>query len=298
MKEKVMGVYKITNKINGDCYIGQSTNVLARWDSHKGASRLKKANTYKLPLMRAFRKYGINNFEFEVLENVGDSSKLLELEDKYCNEINPKYNTKILKRPLYQIDPDTFSIIAVFKSETKAAYKTKINRASIYNTCINKRNGAGGFHWTYANKYEYWRENIFPKLDNSVYKINMRTLKIVKEYSSIKKAAKGNTNLMTNIRNVCNRESYYTNNYYWCFISDYDNWKPRGRRRSKIVFFINNKKQATFKGIAETNKEVSYSKRMIYRSLNTGYTSKKGYRFQYLEDYEKENGLELTYSYN
>ena len=33
--QKISAVYKITNKINGKFYIGSSTNIKQRWNSHK-----------------------------------------------------------------------------------------------------------------------------------------------------------------------------------------------------------------------------------------------------------------------
>ena len=33
--QKISGVYKITNKINGKFYIGSSINIKRRWESHK-----------------------------------------------------------------------------------------------------------------------------------------------------------------------------------------------------------------------------------------------------------------------
>lgn len=41
-KDKISGVYKITNKITGDFYIGSSKNIKRRWYSHKCPYRLKE----------------------------------------------------------------------------------------------------------------------------------------------------------------------------------------------------------------------------------------------------------------
>lgn len=57
----MIGIYKIENKINGKVYIGQSRDILRRWRQHK-VCRLQ------YPLYLAFQKYGIENFEFTVLE--------------------------------------------------------------------------------------------------------------------------------------------------------------------------------------------------------------------------------------
>ena len=60
---KIIGVYKITNKINGKCYIGKSIDIKARFSDHKKPSNLK--SHYKI--YKAFVKYGVENFNFEVL---------------------------------------------------------------------------------------------------------------------------------------------------------------------------------------------------------------------------------------
>ena len=61
--EKICGIYKITNKINGKCYIGQSNDINRRW--RQELSPNAKLNPH---LARAFEKYGIDNFEFEIIE--------------------------------------------------------------------------------------------------------------------------------------------------------------------------------------------------------------------------------------
>lgn len=64
----MIGIYKITNKINGKSYIGQSKNIHRRWQSEIADSNNVNSHSYDYPLMRAFRKYGVDNFEFEVVE--------------------------------------------------------------------------------------------------------------------------------------------------------------------------------------------------------------------------------------
>ncbi|KLA21064.1 hypothetical protein B4078_5392 [Bacillus cereus] len=60
---ETIGIYKITNKLNGKCYIGQSINIPKRWENHKCMN-----GNHSYPLYLAFKKYGIDNFSFEVLE--------------------------------------------------------------------------------------------------------------------------------------------------------------------------------------------------------------------------------------
>lgn len=68
VKQKpVCGIYLIENNINHHKYIGQSVNIKKRWSSHLNTYN-KQGIEYNKPLYRAFRKYGINNFTFTIIE--------------------------------------------------------------------------------------------------------------------------------------------------------------------------------------------------------------------------------------
>ena len=62
------GIYKITNLINGKIYIGQSRRIEVRWKEEQAASQNVNSGAYNYLLSRAFRKYGLDNFSFEVIE--------------------------------------------------------------------------------------------------------------------------------------------------------------------------------------------------------------------------------------
>lgn len=57
------GIYKITNKVNGKCYVGQAIDIRARLQDHVSAYLRGK----DLVLYRAIRKHGIDNFEANIL---------------------------------------------------------------------------------------------------------------------------------------------------------------------------------------------------------------------------------------
>lgn len=62
------GIYKITNITNNHCYIGQAYNIEQRWLRHKNSAFNPNSNSYNYSLSLAFRKYGLENFKFEILE--------------------------------------------------------------------------------------------------------------------------------------------------------------------------------------------------------------------------------------
>ena len=71
----MIGIYKITNRINQKAYIGQSVNIEKRWSRHKRSIQIQD-----YPLYRAMRKYGLEQFSFEVLEE----TLVSELDKREC----------------------------------------------------------------------------------------------------------------------------------------------------------------------------------------------------------------------
>ena len=62
------GIYIITNQVNGKQYIGQSNDIHRRWWEHKARAFDPNNNCYHKPLYCAFRKYGLHNFSFSIVE--------------------------------------------------------------------------------------------------------------------------------------------------------------------------------------------------------------------------------------
>lgn len=83
------GIYLIRNRITGQEYVGQSIDIQRRWMEHK----TPKANGNDR-LHGDIQKYGINNFDFIVLEECSpDQETLLQREQHYIKARNPYYNT-------------------------------------------------------------------------------------------------------------------------------------------------------------------------------------------------------------
>ena len=87
---KIIGVYKITNIITGDFYIGSSKNVKLRLTKHKCQSTWK--NYPNNPMYLDMKHYGTDKFEFQVIEEV-EPEYLKETEQQFIETLKPTYNS-------------------------------------------------------------------------------------------------------------------------------------------------------------------------------------------------------------
>lgn len=80
----MFSIYKITNKINGKIYIGQTTvHPMSRLRRH-----IYKSKSPEFPINFAFAKYGENNFTFEVIAFAKSQKSLDEAEIFYISHYN------------------------------------------------------------------------------------------------------------------------------------------------------------------------------------------------------------------
>ena len=92
--EKICGIYKIINTVTGDFYIGSSKDVKHRCANHKCKYTWNEQPNN--PMYIDMRKYGVENFVFEILEVV-EPEELKETEQKFIETLNPTYNDRKAK---------------------------------------------------------------------------------------------------------------------------------------------------------------------------------------------------------
>ena len=89
MAEKISGIYKITNTVTGDFYVGSSKDVKQRWVNHKCPSRWN--DNPNSPLYLDMKKYSLDKFEFQVIDEV-EPEQLKEKEQQFIETLKPTYN--------------------------------------------------------------------------------------------------------------------------------------------------------------------------------------------------------------
>lgn len=158
------GIYLITNTVNNKCYIGQAINLRNRIKSHISNYTNKR---YDNPLYRAFNKYGLDKFTYQLLDvleedDYKEARKQLDiLEIKYI-ETYDSYN-----KGYNQTKGDDGGILGYKftegqKEKQKENTIKRINESlqcKIYLYDINNKYTYMFIAPRYADHYFGWKEN-------------------------------------------------------------------------------------------------------------------------------------------
>lgn len=82
-------IYKIVNLVNGHFYVGSTKNFKKRKVRH--LRDLNRGEHHSIYLQRAYNKYGVDNFKFEVIEECSVAS-LFDREEYWTKQLLPEYN--------------------------------------------------------------------------------------------------------------------------------------------------------------------------------------------------------------
>lgn len=161
----MIGIYKITNLLNGNAYIGQSIDIEYRWYQHFNEAYKDNRGDYNTAFHKAIRKYGENNFKKEVLEEC----KLEELNEREVFWIQ-YYNTYNGKG--YNMTPGGKSLKGESHPKAKLQEGEVIEIRKRWAACnistrelyydYQDRIGKSGFKKIYT--WQTWK-NIFPELN-------------------------------------------------------------------------------------------------------------------------------------
>ena len=88
--KKICIVYKFTNTVTGDFYIGSRKNVKQSLANHKYQSVWISIPNDQM--YQDIQKYGIDKFELEILAEV-ESEQLKETKQKFIETLKPTYNS-------------------------------------------------------------------------------------------------------------------------------------------------------------------------------------------------------------
>lgn len=175
-------IYKITNIITKKCYIGETkkSNPYLRWNEHK---RKIEQGIGCPALQDAVKKYGINNFKFEVLIICFDEDRYkFEMEyikkfnsvspngynltiggegggfydkkhsQETINKISEKMKQKYIDNPELKIQMSIKQKELMNKPENKIKIREGLKKSEIWNKIKNNKKNTTNRHYTEENK--------------------------------------------------------------------------------------------------------------------------------------------------
>lgn len=163
------GIYKITNQLNGKIYIGQSVRPNQRWLQHQSEVKMGRSNTL---LYNSMRKYGIENFTFEVIEEC-QNEELNEREIYWISYYDSFQNG-------YNMTPGGSESIKINPQEIYDLWDSGYTVGQIEKKLANKISGCTVKN--YLHEYEKWSVTESRKRSSLLTKGNNDINNVIKQY--------------------------------------------------------------------------------------------------------------------
>lgn len=185
----MIGIYKITNLLNGKVYIGQSVDIQKRLKAHFAYAKNKNSKEYNTSIHNAIRLYGDYNFKCEVLQKC-TKEQLDELEKYYINLYDSTnrqkgYNLtqggfgghKTRCRHILQYDLSG-NLIKEWNSIWEASEELNIPNGSITACCYGQKS-AYGFQWKFSDDTNRKIEKYFRNYYNKGLELGRKPVQVI-----------------------------------------------------------------------------------------------------------------------
>jgi group I intron endonuclease len=242
---KISGVYKILNKVNGKFYIGSSKDIHKRWLTHLSCLRRnKQPNRY---LQFAFNKYREENFKLEIIENVLDKNNLIKREEYWINELKSYnhsigYNINRIVNERVEFSQETIDKMSIARTGKKLTLEHRLNISKAGKG--KKRSEETKHKMSLSFKGRKWSEkakynNFIAQCRGQNYKLFNPTGEIV-EFISVNKLCRDNNLDVRTIGKLLNLKTTTYCHHGWtnpnkkCISKRGENW-IKNMSKSKLI---------------------------------------------------------------
>lgn len=265
----MIGIYKVTNQQNGKIYIGKSKDIQRRWEEHRKDPFRKNSSAYNTLFYRAIRKYGIESFQFEVIEECTEDD--LNEKEKYWikhyntyirNPDSQGYNMSEGGEQVYDSKLYDINLIKLLWDEGKTP--KEISNITKYDSNILYR------YFNYLNiPVEERNRRAIHNREKSVECYDLSG-KLVNIYPSVSAAVRALKSTIPNIDsgNICancNHKITHIYGYIWKYqddpisIDDLLKLSFHYNNREVNQYTLNGKYITTYKSLSEAAKQVGLS---------------------------------------
>lgn len=272
--------YKATNKINGKVYIGITTKTL----EHRKKTHIRDSKRMDTYFYRAIRKYGEENFIWEVIDTAETKEELSELEKYYIN----LYDSFDNKNKGYNTTSGGYDSWDLTEEEKQ---KRSERAKGEGNPMYGKESPMKGKRFTEEHKTKIsnslkntYRPHVIGGNNPSAKKvINLDTGEI---FNTLTDASEKYGISRQMIGKVCNGYNGTAKGYRWAFIENgvvrYDKLCKNKNHKIKATHKITGK-EYIFKSIRSCAKELGLNRKTITSILKEQKTNNYDYYFEYLD---------------
>lgn len=218
MIEKKGIIYKATNIITKEIYIGATTNTLeTRKKDHIQKSKTGQGGYFQ----GAIATYGKESFIWEQIDTANNVDDLAKKEAEYIlkyNTLDNGYNCDKggggLKKTVYKYNLDG-SLNSSYDDLDAAGRSIKSSKKAISKACWNVNNTLGGYLWSYDYVEPFIPNTDCRKKEVSQYDLNGNFLA---KFNSVSVASKQTSISKSGIAKCCRGERKQSGGFLWNFV--------------------------------------------------------------------------------
>lgn len=278
-----MIIYKATNKINGKVYIGQTEKTLEHRKEvhHRDSERM---DTY---FYRAIRKYGWENFKWEVIDDSATTREELNALEQYYIAKYQSFDNK--EKGYNSTSGGEYGYQVTHEQREARSFRVQGDKNPF-------SNNQGVFSWKGKKFSPEHKKHISESLKgrpapwakggNSWCAKPIVNLMTLKQYPSIQDASRAEGITADAIGNNLHSKTEYCKGCKWAYledIKDVSSLAPLPRKMSRVSYKIFcPETNVVYQSLAEANKHFHFATKVIKECCVGKRESYQGYHFQFL----------------